>query len=56
MRRAEASGSGSTICPSTSITFEKFKGREVHVVEIGIYRGGSLDMWKEYFAPKARIY
>ncbi len=36
--------------------FEKFKGREVHVVEIGVYSGGSLDMWKEYFGPKAHIY
>jgi hypothetical protein len=36
--------------------FEKFRGREVHVVEIGVYSGGSLDMWKEYFGPKAHIY
>jgi cephalosporin hydroxylase len=36
--------------------FEKFRGREVHVVEIGVYSGGSLDMWKEYFGPKSHIY
>jgi Methyltransferase domain len=36
--------------------FEKFKGREVHVVEIGVYSGGSLGMWKDYFGPKAHIY
>jgi hypothetical protein len=36
--------------------FEKFRGREVHVVEIGVYSGGSLDMWREYFGPLAHIY
>src|ERR1700691_5478614 len=29
--------------------FAKFKGREVHVVEIGIYSGGSLGMWRHFF-------
>lgn len=36
--------------------FSKFVGREVHVLEIGIYSGGSLLMWKDYFGPNARIY
>jgi len=36
--------------------FQKFVGQEVHIVEIGIFSGGSLDMWKEYFGPKCRIY
>lgn len=36
--------------------FQKFVGKEVHVVEVGIYSGGSLDMWKAYFGPKCRIY
>jgi 23S rRNA U2552 (ribose-2'-O)-methylase RlmE/FtsJ len=36
--------------------FAKFIDQEVHVVEIGIFSGGSLDMWKQYFGPKARIY
>lgn len=35
---------------------KRFIGREVHVLEIGIYSGGSLEMWKEYFGPKCRIY
>jgi hypothetical protein len=34
----------------------KFVGREVHVVEIGVYSGGSLDMWKAYFGPCSHIY
>ena len=36
--------------------FASFRNREVHILEIGIYSGGSLLMWKEYFGPKARIY
>jgi len=36
--------------------FAGFRDREVHVLEIGIYSGGSLRMWREYFGPKARIY
>ena len=34
----------------------RFVGREVHVLEIGVYSGGSLEMWKEYFGPHCRIY
>jgi hypothetical protein len=26
------------------------------ILEIGIYSGGSLDMWREYFGPTAKIY
>ena len=36
--------------------FEKFRGREVHFLEIEIYSGGSLDMWREYLGPRAYIY
>jgi len=36
--------------------FRQFVGREVHVVEVGIYSGGSLAMWKSYFGPKCVIY
>src|SRR2546423_442947 len=36
--------------------FSKFVGREVHVVEIGIYSGGSLAMWRHYFGDGAHIY
>ena len=36
--------------------FAKFRGREVHVLEIGIYSGGSLAMWKDYFGAEGRIY
>ena len=34
----------------------KFRGREVHIVEIGIFSGGSIGMWKSYFGDQAHIY
>jgi hypothetical protein len=36
--------------------FSKYRGTDVHIVEFGVFQGGSLQMWKEYFGPKARIY
>lgn len=36
--------------------FQKFVGQEVHIVEIGIYSGGSLDMWKSYFGDKCHVH
>ena len=36
--------------------FSRFVGREVHVLEIGIYSGGSLEMWRDYFGPGCRVY
>lgn len=36
--------------------FERFRGKEVVIVEIGVYQGGSLQMWKNYFGEKAIIY
>lgn len=33
----------------------KFVGRDAHVVEIGIYSGGSLEMWRHYFGPACRV-
>lgn len=36
--------------------FNKFRGQEVHILEIGIYSGGSLEMWRDYFGPKAILY
>jgi hypothetical protein len=35
--------------------FQKFVGRPVVVVEIGIYSGGSLLMWRDYFGEQSRI-
>ena len=36
--------------------FKQFVGREVHVLEVGIYSGGSLGMWREYFGKGCHIY
>ena len=36
--------------------FAKFVGREVHVLEVGVYSGGSLGMWRDYFGIGCRIY
>lgn len=36
--------------------FQKFVGKEVHVLEVGIYSGGSLGMWREYFGKGCHIY
>jgi hypothetical protein len=36
--------------------FSRFRGKEVVILEIGVWQGGSLQMWKDYFGPKAKIY
>ncbi len=35
--------------------FEKYKNREVSLLEIGVETGGSLKLWKEYFANSKSI-
>lgn len=34
----------------------RYRGTDVHLVEFGVFQGGSLQMWKEYFGPRAKIY
>ncbi|MDQ0373232.1 class I SAM-dependent methyltransferase [Cellulomonas humilata] len=34
---------------------ERYRGRPVRVLEIGVYRGGGLTMWQKYFGPDAVI-
>jgi hypothetical protein len=36
--------------------FARFRGQSAHILEIGVYSGGSLDMWREYFGDAAHIY
>jgi hypothetical protein len=36
--------------------FSRFRGTDVHVVEFGVSQGGSLQMWKQYFGPNAKIF
>jgi hypothetical protein len=33
----------------------KFMGSDAHVVEIGVFSGGSLGMWREYLGPRGRV-
>src|SRR3954451_14611077 len=33
----------------------RFRGQAVHLVEIGVFSGGSLPMWREYLGPRSRI-
>lgn len=35
--------------------FARYRGRACTLVEIGVYHGGSLQMWKHYLGPQARI-
>lgn len=35
--------------------FQKYRNKECTIVEIGVFRGGSLQMWKDYFGSKAQI-
>jgi hypothetical protein len=36
--------------------FSKFRGKEIILLEIGTFYGGSLKMWKYYFGEQAKIY
>jgi hypothetical protein len=36
--------------------FSAYRNKEIVVLEIGVFEGGSLQMWKNYFGPKAKIY
>jgi 23S rRNA U2552 (ribose-2'-O)-methylase RlmE/FtsJ len=36
--------------------FSQFRNKEVVIVEIGVANGGSLQLWKNYFGSKAKIY
>ena len=36
--------------------FSRYRGTDVHLVELGVSEGGSLQMWKEHFEPDCKIY
>jgi cephalosporin hydroxylase len=36
--------------------FNSYRNKEIVVVEIGVFQGGSLQMWKNYFGNRAKIY
>lgn len=35
--------------------FEKYRGKPITFIEIGVFSGGSLFMWRDYFGPQARV-
>jgi len=35
--------------------FERFRGKNPTILEIGVFGGGSLEMWKEYFGPGSKV-
>lgn len=36
--------------------FKKYKNSPVVILEIGVYQGGSLNMWRDYFGEEAKIF
>jgi 23S rRNA U2552 (ribose-2'-O)-methylase RlmE/FtsJ len=36
--------------------FRSFRDKKMSILEVGVLHGGSLQMWKDYFGPEARIY
>jgi len=36
--------------------FEKFVGKSPKILEIGVYGGGSLEMWSKWFGPGTQVY
>ena len=35
--------------------FSRYRGTDLTLVEFGVFQGGSLGVWQEYFGPKASI-
>lgn len=33
----------------------KYKGKDVTILEIGIFQGGSLQLWRDFFGPNSRV-
>lgn len=40
---------------SYEFMFEKYRDKPIIFCEVGVFNGGSLQMWRDYFGPKARI-
>tara|TARA_B100000700_G_C14837485_1_gene757535 strand:+ start:176 stop:847 length:672 start_codon:yes stop_codon:yes gene_type:complete len=35
--------------------FSKYRNKNITILEIGVFKGGSLSMWQKYFGPKVKI-
>lgn len=42
--------------PAYAEQFERFRGRPIRFLEIGVSHGGSLQMWRSYFGDQATIF
>lgn len=42
--------------PAYETELSPYRGRPVRVLEIGVFEGGSLDLWREYFGADSTIY
>src|SRR5690606_20965417 len=36
--------------------FKKYQNKPIVLLEIGVYQGGSLNMWRDYFGDEAQIF
>jgi hypothetical protein len=36
--------------------FKKYKNQPIVILEIGVFQGGSLNMWRDYFGNEAKIF
>ncbi|HZE83925.1 MAG TPA: class I SAM-dependent methyltransferase [Puia sp.] len=36
--------------------FSKYRNKDINILEIGVMHGGSLQMWKDYFGARAKIF
>jgi hypothetical protein len=36
--------------------FSKYRNKPVRVLEVGIYKGGSLDLWRKFFGEEATLF
>lgn len=55
MASPEKSIKHSTYFPVYDYLFERFRGKPICFVEVGVLSGGSLFMWRHFFGPEARI-
>lgn len=35
---------------------ERYRGSAAKLLEIGVYRGGSMEIWRKYLGPEAKLY
>jgi hypothetical protein len=36
--------------------FARFRGQPVNILELGVSQGGSIQMWRDYFGPHAKVF